>query len=120
MARITEKGITTVPTEIRSTYPVLYAWLSNLQLIFPKISTYEALMDLANIGATSYSTQIFTVTGLDVRDVIIVNPPALTSGLYLLSYYVSAANTLSLTFYNSTVGGINEAAATYKIMACRI
>jgi hypothetical protein len=76
--------------------------------------------DLASIDATTYSTQAFTVTGLDVDDIITVNPPALTSGLYLLSYRVSAADTLSMTFYNSTGGAINEAAGTYNIFACRI
>ena len=120
MARITEKGITTTPSTIRDIDPTLFAWLSNLQLVFPKISTYEESIDLASINATTYSVQTFTVTGLDTDDIIVVNPPALTSGLYLISYRVSAADTLSLIVYNSTGGAINEGAGTYKIMACRI
>ena len=98
----------------------LYLWLQQLQLRFPKISTYSPSIDLASIGATSYSTQTFTVNGLNTNDVIFVNPPSLTTGLYLISYRVSDANTLSMTFYNSTGGAIDEAAATFKIVSIRL
>ena len=118
--RITEKGITPVPFQLQKENPLLFAWLSQVQLVFPKINTYEESLNLTSINATSYSTQTFTVTGLDTNDIITVNPPALTSGLYLLSYRVSAADTLSLTLYNSTGSPIDEAAGTYKIMACRL
>lgn len=120
MPRLTEKGITTPPKEIQEKDPILFKWLSNLQLITPKISTYESSIDLASINANTYSVQTFTVTGLDVNDIISVNPPALTSGLYLVSYRVSAADTISLVLHNSTGGSINEPSGTYKIMACRI
>jgi len=116
MPRITEKGITTPPL----VEPKLFEWLSKLQLVFPKINTYEESIDLASINATTYSVQTFTVTGLDTDDIIIVNPPALTSGLYLISSRVSAADTLSLVLYNSTGAPINEAVSTFKIMACRV
>jgi hypothetical protein len=120
MPRLSHKGISTPPKTIEAQVPALFTWLLQLQLVFPNITTYEESINVANIGATSYSTQTFTVTGLDVNDVITVNPPAFTAGLYLISYMVSAADTLSMTFYNSTGGAINEAAATYKIMACKL
>ena len=120
MPKLSHKGINTPPKTIETQVPALFSWLSQLQLVMPNINTYEESINLANINATSYSTQTFTVTGLTTEDVIIVNPPALTSGLYLISYYVSAADTLSMTFYNSTGGAINEAAATYKIMTCKL
>lgn len=120
MSRITEKGITPVPFQLQNENKLLFGWLSQVQLVFPKINTYEESIDLASINATTYSTQTFTVTGLDTNDIITVNPPALTAGLYLISYRVSAADTLSMVFYNSTGAPINEAAGTYKIMACRL
>lgn len=120
MPRITEKGITTPPKELMKTDGPLFDWLSKLQLTFPKISTYEESINLASIAATTYSTQTFTVTGLDTDDIIVVNAPSLTSGLYLISARVSAADTLSMVIYNSTGGAIDETAATFKIMACRI
>ncbi len=116
---ITEKGITAFTN--KEVIPLeLSTWLQQLQLRFPKVSTYEATIDLAAIGATTYSTQTFTVTGLNVNDVICVNPPALTAGLYLLSYYVSATDTISLTLYNSTGGSINQASSTFKIVSIRL
>ena|SRR3990172_2215780 len=100
--------------------PELFAWLQQLQLRFPKVSTYEPAIDLANIVTLTYSTQTFTIEGLDINDIITVNPPALTAGLYLLSYRVSAANTVSLTFYNSTGSDIDEVSAVYKIVSIRV
>ena len=120
MPKLSEKGITTPPREVQEKIPYLFTWLSQLQLRMPKISTYETSIDLASINATTYSAQTFTVTGLDINDIITVNPPSLTSGLYLVSYRVSSANTLSLVLYNSTGAPINEGAATFKIMACRL
>lgn len=120
MPRITEKGIHVPPNIVHKDTPELFQWLSYLQMWFPKIHTYEESINLASINATTYSTQTFTVAGLDTDDIILVNPPALTSGLYLLSSRVSATDTLSMTFYNSTGAPIDEAAATYKIMTCRI
>ena len=120
MPRLTEKGITTPPKTIQEKDPELFKWLSKLQLTTPKISTYESSIDLASIAGTTYSVQTFTVVGLDVDDIIVVNPPALTAGLYLISCRVSAADTLSLVLYNSTGGAIDEPAGTYKIMTCRI
>lgn len=116
---LTEKGITafqeneTIPDE-------LSIWLQQLQLRFPKVSTYAPTINLSAIGATSYSTQTFTVEGLNTNDIVVVNPPVLTAGLYLLSYRVSATDTISLTLYNSTGGSIDEASAMFKIVSIRV
>ena len=120
MARITEKGLSTFPSEIRNDFPITFAWFQNLQLQFPKVSTFNPSIDLASIGATTYSKQTFSVPGLTTMDIITVNPPSLTSGLYMLPARVSAADTLELNFYNSTAGAINESASTYLILAVRI
>ena len=120
---ITEKGVTSYNQSIQGTEKIpesLNTWLQQLQLRFPKVSTYSPSIDLANIAAASYSTQAFTVSGLNTNDVICVNPPALTTGLYLLSYRVSAADTLSLTFHNTTGSDIDEASATFKIVSTRV
>lgn len=119
---ITEKGMTAYRQgEDTPKIPEsLDTWLQQLQLRFPKVSTYSPSLDLASIDATSYSTQTFTVGGLSTNDVVFVNAPALTAGLYLISYRVSAADTLSLTLYNSTAGSINEAAATFKVVSIRV
>jgi|WetSurMetagenome_2_1015567.scaffolds.fasta_scaffold557499_2 hypothetical protein len=120
MPKLTHKGIDSPPRAIVEQIPALFNWLSQLQLVMPNINTYEESINLASISAGTYSTQTFTITGLTTADVAIVNPPALTTGLYLISYYISASDTLSLTFYNSTGGAINETPNTYKIMTCKL
>ena len=99
--------------------PEVLDWFSKLPNEIAYVRTYQETIDLASIAATSYSAQTFTVTGLTTNDSITVNPPALTAGLYFISARVSAADTVELTFYNSTGGAIDEASATYYIVAIR-
>ena len=117
---IQEKGITPAPSIKHTPTDKIDTWLEQLQTRFPKVNTYNPSIDLALIGATSYSTQTFSVPGLNINDVLVVNPPSLTVGLYLITYGVDSADTLSMTFYNSTGGGINEAESTFKIIAIRL
>lgn len=116
---ISEKGITAFQ-ERETISKELDVWLQQLQLRFPKVNTYEAVIDLTTVAANSYSTQSFTVEGLNINDIVCVNPPSLTTGLYLISYRVSAAGTLSLVLYNSTGSGIDEASSTFKIVSIRV
>jgi len=110
---VTEKGIEP-PSE------PLFEWASRLQLLFPKVRTYEVSLNPASVAANTVAEQTFTVTGLTTKDIITVNSPALTAGLTVTSERVSAANTLALTFFNNTGGAIDEASGTYKILAIRI
>jgi hypothetical protein len=76
-------------------------------------------IDPSNIAAGIVSEQSFTLTGAVVGDALELNPPSagLTTGLTVLQYYVSAANTVKITFWNSTGGAINQASGnwTYKL-----
>lgn len=114
MARLTRKGITPPPEGLDAN---LLSFLTNLQMRLPAVYIYVEDLDIASVAATTYSTQTFSVVGLETSNAVVVTPPALTSGLYLLSARVSATDTLSLTFYNSTGSPINEASAEYKIVA---
>lgn len=120
MPRITEKGIHTPPRNLIKDNMELFQWLSHLQLQFPKVFTYQVSINPASVNANSYSVQTFTVEGLTTTDIITVNPPALTSGLYLVSYRVSATDTLSLVFYNSTGAPIDAGAGDYLITSTRL
>lgn len=114
MARLTRKGISPPPEGLDAN---LLQFLTNLQMRLPAFYIYVEDLDIASINGTTYSTQTFTVVGLQTSNALVVTPPALTTGLYLLSARVSAEDTLSLTFYNSTGGAINEGSAEYKIVA---
>jgi len=101
-------------------FPSLSRWLRLVYAAFPKVESYSVSIDLASIAANSESVQTFTVTGLSVNDVVTVNKPSNTAGLDMVQYWVSAADTLSLKFRNSTGSPIDAAAETYKIISTRL
>lgn len=78
-------------------------------------------IDPASINANTVSTQTFTLTGATVGDSVVVNPPAagITAGLLVLQSRVSAANTLSVTFQNTTGSSIDEASASWNYLLAR-
>jgi hypothetical protein len=117
MALLDEKGITP-PPEV-SVPPELFGWLKRLQLVLPRCSTYEETLDPTNVVANDESTQTFTVSGLNVNDIVTVNPPALTAGIGIMYARVSAANTLQIRFRNFTGSDIDPASGTWLIKATR-
>ena len=112
--KVTKKGLSP-PTDIEDQATRNY--LARLQMVFPDVSVYVEDLDIASVGATTYSAQTFSVVGLKTTQAVVVTPPALTAGLYLISSRVSADDTLYLVFYNSTGSPINEGSAEYKIVA---
>lgn len=112
MAKITAKGLPP-PIEDQD------IWFKMITDNFPYLRVYSESLDPAAVGATSESTQTFTVTGLSTNDVIYLNPPALDTGIGIMYYRVSAANTLQIRFRNFTAGSINPAAGVYNIIAIR-
>ena len=117
MADPTIKGITQYEG---GKIPVLLDdWLRRLVKVFPMTKTYSVSINPASVPAESEATETFTVTGLKTTDTVIVNKPTKTAGLSILDAYVSAADTLSITFRNFTVGAVDAGAETYKIIATR-
>ena len=96
-------------------------WLRLLPDLIPKITIYQPVIDLANIGANSVSSQTFTLTGLSVNDLVLINPPALTAGLLLSANSKATADErLLLVLQNTTGGAINEASATFTVVTIGI
>lgn len=79
----------------------------------------QATIDVASVAANTTAEQTFTVPGLRLRDFVSVNKPSLSAGLGVVNARVSAADTLALTFSNSTAGAINPAAEVYTINVIR-
>ncbi|HEY8879207.1 MAG TPA: hypothetical protein VIN03_16685 [Roseateles sp.] len=65
----------------------------------------------AIVAANTTAEQTFTVTGLQVGDIITAYKPTAQAGLSLVGARVSAANTLALTFGNNTGAGITPTAS---------
>ncbi len=74
----------------------------------------------AAIGATTSVERTYTLPGLRVGDVITANKPsAFTAGLGLAMARCSAADTLALTFFNVTGGGLSIQAENWLIQVDR-
>ena len=95
-----------------------YLQMLNAQSLQETQAIKQAL-NPSTVGATSESTQTFTVKGLKTDDHVEVTKPTDTAGLTIVQAWVSAADTLSLKFYNSTGAGIDPVSETYKIVTTR-
>lgn len=86
-----------------------------------KILRGTVTVDPASIAANTVATQTFTLTGAATGDNLVLNPPAagLTAGLLVLQTRVSAANTISITFMNTTGSAIDESSASWSYLIVR-
>ena len=73
-------------------------------------------IDPASIAANTSVSQTFTVPGLRVGDMVIVNKPTTTAGVTVGDSGVSGNNTLDITFGNLTAGALNPGAELYQIL----
>ena len=73
-----------------------------------------------SVAANTSAEQNFTVKGLLLNDFIDINCNALqTAGIGIANARVSAADTLTILFQNSTAGALVPAAAAYNINVSR-
>lgn len=72
-------------------------------------------LDVASVAANTSAEQTFTVEGLSTDMFVSVNKPDLDAGLVVGNARVSAADTLALTFGNSTAGAVDPASDEYKL-----
>lgn len=87
-------------------------------LPFATLGHTSADLTPAAVAADTSAEQTFTVAGLDVGDVVFVSGPS-TAGIGIVGARVSAANTLAITYANSTAGSLTPAAGTYQIGVIR-
>lgn len=76
-------------------------------------------IDVASVAANTSVEQTFTVPGLKVGDLVLVNKPTTSAGLLVGSARVTAANTIGISFGNLTGSAIDPAAETYLIFVFR-
>ena len=72
---------------------------------------YLAAVTVPNVGANGSASQTVTVQGVLVGDLISWNQQGVIAGLACDNIYVSAANTLSFYWTNTTGSPINSSAA---------
>jgi hypothetical protein len=79
-----------------------------------------ATLDPASIAANVSAEQTFTVPDLRAADVIVsVTKPTASAGAGIVGWRVTAANTVGITFMNTTGSAIDPGAEVYKIVVAR-
>lgn len=92
-------------------------WLQRLRQATPKVQTFSQTLNPTSVSANTTSEQTFTVTGLTTTDIVSVNKPSHQAGLGIVNCRVSAADTLAITFMNTTAGAIDPVSEDYLIKA---
>ena len=71
----------------------------------------------AAVNATTAAQQTFTVPGLQVGDQVsdVSLQAAWTVAVAMTNFWVSAANTLAVSYYNGTAGSLTPPAGTYYL-----
>ena len=75
----------------------------------------DVVFDPASVAANTSAAQTITVAGIDLNDTVFVTKPTLSAGLSIGGARVSAQDTISVTFVNSTASPIDAAAETYRV-----
>lgn len=73
--------------------------------------------DPAQILTLATNIETFTVPGVSLEQTCLaVRSVALEAGLYITSWQITAANTVKVAIYNSTVGTINPVAQDFNFI----
>jgi hypothetical protein len=85
------------------------------------VITFAVALTPASVGAATTVEQTFTVTGLLTTDKVLnVVKPTHQAGISIGNARVSAANTLAITFVNSTAGSLTPTGPdTYQLYVWR-
>ena len=80
---------------------------------------FTATINPVSVAANTSAEQTFTVNGLRTTDHVTVNKPSLTAGLGIAGCRVSAADTLAITYINTTASAIDPAGEDYSVVVIR-
>ena len=109
-----------LPEEILSWFEELDKWFNRVADLVTKIEILTATIDPASVAANTSAEQTFTVTGLETTNELLqVEKPTATAGIGIVNYRISAADTLAITFMNSTSGSLNPPSETYTIVVLK-
>jgi len=107
-----------VPTKFRLGDRDVATWAAEITRAAPL--TRVVNITPSSVGATSESTQTFTVSGLRPADIIVAcKPPSLTASIMLDHFDVSADDTLRIRFYNRSGGSLSPASGDYTLVIMR-
>ena len=83
-----------------------------------QISKGTVTVDVTSLDTVSSADISVTLTGAATGDLVVLIPPAtaMTAGLLVAQAFVSAADTVKVRVYNSSLGTIDEASATWTYL----
>jgi len=90
-------------------------WLGVLPNYIPDTQQRSVTMNIASVAANSYSSQTVAVKGLKTTNTTEVQILGLTTDLHYINHFVSAADTLTILFYNDTAGAIVEGNTNIRV-----
>lgn len=85
-----------------------------------KWEKYEVVFNPTSVSANTTSEQTVTVNGVGTGDFVYVSKPTHTAGLGIVNVRVSAADTVAITFMNSTGSPIDPPSETYTFKVEKI
>lgn len=71
------------------------------------------------VAANTTAEQTFTVTGLQLSDIVFVTKPSAQAGLSIATSRVSALNTLAVTYSNSSGFSVTPTAESLSMLVAR-
>lgn len=83
------------------------------------IGLAQVTFDPAAIATITTAEQSMTVQGVQLGDFVFVSKPTVTAGFGIVNARVSAANTVSITAVNPTVGSIDPGSETWTVLVVR-
>jgi hypothetical protein len=97
----------------------IHQWFEKVYRFLTKFKHYSVAVAPSSVSANTTSEQAFTVTGVNTNDIIIVNKPTHQAGLGIVGARASDTDEVSITYMNTTGGGITPTSETYDIVAIR-
>ena len=82
--------------------------------VIKTIKNATGAIDLGSIAAGETGSGTITITGAASGDAILVNVPALTTGLGFAGANITGADTATLYFVNAAASPIDNASATFR------
>lgn len=87
--------------------------------VLSQFAVFTAALAPASVAANTSAEEEFTVTGVAITDKIFVNGPAPLAGTGIVNVRASNTDKVSITFMNTTAGGLVPTAGDYTFFAIR-
>lgn len=84
-----------------------------------QMRVYVPSLTPTSVAAATVAQQTFSVPGLAVEDIVVVNGPAPGNATGIANVRVSATDTLAIAFVNPTAGALVPTAGVYTVLAVR-